>query len=75
MVNGACSRLAAIEYVAKHRKSAETMKAKFDKTPARDRDRKGAFERWGGGTSWNSFDPIINEFERAPQPPRGFQIL
>lgn len=41
LVNGACSRVAAIDFVAGRKKAADGMKAKYEKTPDRDRDRKG----------------------------------
>ena len=67
LVNGACSRVAAIEYVTKHRKASQMMKGKFDKTPERDRDRKMAFARWGVAApralqaELRRFDPWIDE--------------
>ena len=44
LVNGACSRVAAVEFVKAKKKTAETMKQKYDKTPDRDRDRKGGLK-------------------------------
>lgn len=41
LVNGACSRVAAVDFVTRHKKAALGMKSKYDKTPDRDRDRKG----------------------------------
>mmetsp|Transcript_30839 Transcript_30839/g.49575 ORF Transcript_30839/g.49575 Transcript_30839/m.49575 type:complete len:290 (+) Transcript_30839:53-922(+) len=42
LVRGMCSREAAIGFVEEHQKTHAHMKANFDKTPDRDRDRKGA---------------------------------
>ena len=41
LVNGACSRVAAVEFVKSKKKTADMLKQKYDKTPDRDRDRKG----------------------------------